>query len=168
MLGVQTQSEIMGQGTLCVRAWSAHHLPHPFLIPKITPGTKNIPKNKGKAKASRCDVPPGQASFCRAQQSKSEDIFRGLSMPGVFYECGSLFTMMMLVKTIGYAQQIFRRPDMNIDLLCSLGIGMSKTGGNKLDGDTFCVKRCCEIMPQSMRSESRYPGVPGKFFTQTV
>ena len=51
MLGAQTQSEITGQSILCVFAWSAHHLPHPFLIPDVDdPGHKKRPEKQRQSK----------------------------------------------------------------------------------------------------------------------
>jgi len=76
--------------------------------------------------------------------------------------------MMMLVETIGYAQEVFGRPEMDIDSFGRSRIGVPEASADELDRDAFDVQFRCEIMPQRMRSESRYPGVPGKFFTEAV
>ena len=73
-----------------------------------------------------------------------------------------------LIQDVGDTQQIFGRPKVDIDFFCRPGIGMSQDGTNKLNGYAFSVQGRGEIMPQGMRSKPRYPGVPGKFFTETV
>lgn len=57
---------------------------------------------------------------------------------------------------------------MDIDLFGCPGIGVAETFGNKLYGDTFSIQSCSEVVTQGMRPESRYPGIVGKFFTETV
>ena len=75
---------------------------------------------------------------------------------------------MNIIKTISDTQQVFRRPEVDVDFFCRPGIGMPEDGAYELDGDSFYVQVCGEIMPQSMRSKPRYPGVPGKFFAEAV
>ncbi|MBA7631127.1 hypothetical protein ES703_38654 [subsurface metagenome] len=75
---------------------------------------------------------------------------------------------MRLVKTISDSQQVLGRPEMDVDFFCRPGVGMSEANANELDRDTFSVQGSAEIVPECMRSESWYPGMPGKFFTETV
>lgn len=79
-----------------------------------------------------------------------------------------IFEIMVLVQTIGDAQEVPGRPKMDVNLLCCSGIGMAQDGADKLYRDTFCVEGRGEIMPQSMRPEPWYPGLACKFFTEAV
>ena len=74
----------------------------------------------------------------------------------------------ILVKTISDTQQVFGRPDVDINLFGCSGIGMTEAGTYKLDGDAFFVKDGAEVMAECMRAEPRYPGFPGKLFTEAV
>jgi len=123
----------------------------------------------GKAKRCNARHCKGEAKMIGPQTKISKDFFRvSRHVPVSCGKCAVQLTLLFLIKNVSNPQKIPGRPDMDIDFFCCSGIGMSKAGGNKLDGDTFCVKRCCEIMPQSLRTKSRYPGVPGKFFTQII
>lgn len=121
-------------------------------------------------KKSKADAGPSVAMLSGAQQRQS--IF--LSVPGRvplacnMHEAYITARPLLLIQDVGDTQQVFGRPDVNINLLCCPGIGMPKNSTDKLDGDTFSVQGCGEIMPQRMRPEPRYPGVPGKFFTEAV
>ncbi len=57
---------------------------------------------------------------------------------------------------------------MDVDFFCRLGICVAEANANELDGDAFSVQGRAEIVPDRMRSEPRYPGVPGKFFTKAI
>lgn len=74
----------------------------------------------------------------------------------------------ILIQDIGNPEQVPGGPDMDIDLLCCPGISMTEDCADELDGDTFFIKRCAEIVAERMRSEPRYLGVPRKFFTESV
>lgn len=112
--------------------------------------------SRGKAEQRLCLATQGDTWRSTA---KAWQLLDGLGVPGV---------LSFSIQNICDAEQVSGRPKMNIYFFCCSCIGMSKAGGNKLDGDTFCVKRCCEIMPQGMRPESWYPGVPGQTFTKPV
>jgi len=87
----------------------------------------------------------------------------------VFYgKYANQLALSFLIQDIGDTEQVPGRPDMDINFFCRPGICMAKDGADKLKGYTFPVQICSEIVPKRMRSESRYPGVPGKFFTQAV
>lgn len=73
-----------------------------------------------------------------------------------------------LIQDVGDTQQVPGRPNVDVDLLCRPGIGMPETCADELDRYTFSVQGRGEIMPKRMRTEPRYPGVPGKFFTEAV
>ena len=75
---------------------------------------------------------------------------------------------MNIIKTIGDTQQVPGRPEMNVDFFCCPGIGMTEDFANELDRDTLSVQGRAEIMPERMRPEPRYSGVPGKFFTEAL
>jgi len=72
------------------------------------------------------------------------------------------------IQDVGDTQQVFRWPKMNVNLFRRLGVGMSEARADELDGNAFYVQCRGEIMTQRMRPELRYPGLPGKFFTEAV
>ena len=72
------------------------------------------------------------------------------------------------IQDVSDAEKISRRPEMNVDLLCRSGIGVPEAGANELDWSAFSVHDCAEIVAEGVWSESRYPGVPGKFITEAV
>lgn len=57
---------------------------------------------------------------------------------------------------------------MNVYFFCRPGIGVTEASADELDWNTFFIQGRGEIMPKGMRAEPRYPGVPGKFFTEAV
>lgn len=73
-----------------------------------------------------------------------------------------------IIQTIGDTEQVSGRPKMNVDFFRCPGIGVTEDFANELDRDTFYIQGCAEIMPDCVRPESRYRGVLGKFFTETV
>jgi len=75
---------------------------------------------------------------------------------------------LLLIQDVGDTQQVPGRPDMDVDFFCRPGICVAEASADELDGDTFPVQICSEVVPKRMRSESRYPGVTGKFFTQAI
>ena len=87
----------------------------------------------------------------------------------VFYaKYASQLTPSFLIQDVSEAQQVFGGPDMNIDFFCSPGIGVPEASADKLDRDAFFIQGRAEIMSKRMRPEPRYPGFPGKLFTETV
>ena len=74
----------------------------------------------------------------------------------------------LLIQDVGDAQQIFRRPEMNVDCFCCPGIGVAEAGANELDRNAFFIQDCAEIVAERVWSEPRYTGIPGKFFTEAV
>ena len=74
----------------------------------------------------------------------------------------------LLIQDIGDTQQICGRPDVDIDFFCGPGIGMAEAIADELDRNAFFIHGRTEIMPKRMRSKPRYPGVPGKLFTEAV
>jgi len=97
-----------------------------------------------------------------------------LSVPGRglnacnLHEVSTPTRPIFLIQNISDTQQVFRRPEMDIDFFCCPGIGVAKDNADELNGDVFYIQGRGEIMPQSLRTKSRYPGVPGKFFTKVV
>lgn len=77
-------------------------------------------------------------------------------------------TPSLLIQDVSDTQQVFGRPEMNVDFFCRPGICVPETCADELDGDAFSIQGCGEMMPKRMRTEARNPGVPGKFFTEAV
>ncbi len=77
-------------------------------------------------------------------------------------------TPSLLIQDVSDTQQVFRRPEMDVDFFRRPGIGMPENCADELHGDAFSVQRCGEIVPQGMRPEARYPGVPGQTVTKPV
>ena len=91
---------------------------------------------------------------------------RAFSASYLLEACGSTGPF-FLIQDIGDTQQVLGRPEVDVDFFCGPGIGMPKNGAYELDGDAFSVQGRGEIMTEGMRAEPRYPGVPGKFITET-
>ena len=73
-----------------------------------------------------------------------------------------------LIQNVGDTQQVFRRPEVDVDLFGRPGIGVAQAGADELDGNAFFIQDCAEIMAEGMGPELGYPGLPGKFFTEAV
>lgn len=122
-----------------------------FFLIQNSPGHEKITAKQRRCLASQCG-----ASLSKA---KAKILLEGLDMPGV---------LSFSIQDIGDTQEVSGRPDVNVDLFRGSRVGMPEAFGNKLYWDAFYKKRCCEIMPKSMRPKPRYPGIIGKFFTQVV
>jgi len=72
------------------------------------------------------------------------------------------------IQNIGDAEQVFRRPEVDVDCFCCPGIGVTEDGTDKLNGNAFFIQDCAEIVAKGMRTETRNPGVLGKFITEAV
>ena len=92
---------------------------------------------------------------------------RAFSASNLLVACGSTGPS-FLIQDVSDAEQIFRRPEMNIDFFCCPGICVPESGTDKLDWDAFSVQGRGEKMTNCVRSEPRYPGVLGKFFTEAI
>lgn len=89
-------------------------------------------------------------------------------LPAFRGKCAVQLALSFLIQDVGDTQQVFRRPDVDVNFFRRAGIGVPENGAYKLDRDTFFVQGCGEIVSKGMRTEPRYPGVPGKFITETV
>ena len=86
----------------------------------------------------------------------------------ILREVRSSSPCLFLIQDISNTQQIFRRPDVDVNLLCRPGVSVPEDGTNKLDGNAFSVQGRGEIVPNRVGSEPRSPGSPGKLFTEAV
>ena len=111
---------------------------------------------------------PREAFLSKAKAKFFSSILgRGIFAGGLSEAC--VFTLPLFsIQNICNPKQVFWRPNMNVDLFCCSCVSVAEACGNKLYRDTFCIKSRCEIMPQCMWPEPRYPGVLGKFFAQPV
>ena len=73
-----------------------------------------------------------------------------------------------LIENVSDSEQVFGRPEMDIDFFGRPGIGMAQDCADELDRDAFYVQNRAEIMTECMRAEPRYAGSSGKFFTEAV
>lgn len=83
-------------------------------------------------------------------------------------KCTSRLALSFLIQDVSDTQQVLGRPEMDVDSFGRPGIGVAETSADELDRNTFFIKGRAEIMADCMWSEPRYPGVPGKFFTEAV
>ncbi len=99
----------------------------------------------------------------------SKDFVRARRSLRVSYaKCAVQLALFFLIQDVSDTQQVFRRPEMDVDFFRRPGIGMPENCADELHGDAFSVQRCGEIVPQGMRPEARYPGVPGQTVTKPV
>ena len=92
---------------------------------------------------------------------------RAFSASYLLEACGSTGPF-FLIQDVGDPQQVFGRPEVDVDFFRGPGIGMSEDGAYELDGYAFSVQGRGEIMPQCVRAEPWYAGVPGKFITEAI
>ena len=99
----------------------------------------------------------------------SQDFNRAGHYLPVFYgKYANQPALSLLIQDVGNAQKVFRRPEVDVDFFRCPGIGMPEDCAYKLDWDAFFVQGCGEIVSKGMRTESWYPGVPGKFITEAI
>jgi len=109
------------------------------------------------AKQRRCVARHRDAWLREAQRSTAKQ------SKGIAVQCSGL-----LIQDVGDAEEIFRRPEVNVNCFCCPGVGMPEACADELNGNAFFIQDCAEIMSQGMRTEARNAGVPGKFFTEAV